>query len=201
MNTPEAAKLLGIAVPNREIGAGPEPDPPPPDLGGFCQLLAVPSLSDGLAKQEIDAAVELSQHLFLPELVGMPGPLLLAREKPPAKLPGVIVAWKNHWCHGRPGRRAINVAAEHPVGIRDPGEPSHGGRLPLGDQLGAGEQSSQPQNVPASVPSEDGHEGPPDAADDLGATAAARLNAGERDEGESRPGYWGVRLAMGLAVT
>src|SRR5271157_2777082 len=124
MDPPEAPKLLGIVVPDRKIGPGPEADPPVLDLGGSCQLLAVPSLSDGLAKQEIDAAVELFQHLFLPELVALSGPLLLACEKPPAKLPGVIVARKNHRCHCRPGRRAIDVAAKHPVRIGDPGEPS-----------------------------------------------------------------------------
>src|SRR5271157_4244716 len=201
MDPPEATKLLGIVVPDRKIGPGPEADPPTFDLGGPCQLSAVPSLSDGLAKQEIDAAVELFQHLFLPELVGVPGPLLVAREKPPAKLPGVIVARKNHRCHCRPGRRSIDVAAKHPVGIRDPGEPSHGRRLPLCHQLGAAEESSKPQDVLVRVPSENGQEGFPDAADGLGASAAARLDAGKRDECESWPSYRGVQLTVGLAVT
>src|SRR5271157_6330812 len=201
MEPPEATELLGIVVADRKIGSRPEADAAVLDLGSPCQLLAVPSLSDGLAKQKVDAAVELFQHLFLPELVGVPGPLLLAREKPPAKLPGVVVAGKNHRCHGRPGRRSIDVAAEHPVGIRDPGQPCHRRRLPVCYQLGAAEESSQSQDILVRVPSEDGHEGPPDAADDLGASTATRLDAGKRDECESWPSYRGVQLTVVLAVT
>ncbi len=84
MDPPEATKLLGVIVPDRKIGSRPEPDPPPLDLGGPCEFLAVPSLSDGLAEQKSDAAVEFFQHLFLPELIGVLGPLLLAYEEPPA---------------------------------------------------------------------------------------------------------------------
>ncbi len=84
MDPPEATKLLGVIVPDRKIGSRPEPDLPPLDLGGPCELLAVPSLSDGLAEQKSDPAVEFFQHLFLPELIGVPGPLLLACEEPPA---------------------------------------------------------------------------------------------------------------------
>ena len=64
MDTPKAAKLIGIIVTDRQIGPGPEADSAPFDVSKPSELVAVPGLADGLTKQKLDAAVELLEvHL------------------------------------------------------------------------------------------------------------------------------------------